>query len=123
MNSSTAGFARGGSFKAAFHRVREAAAVRGPVRDPPAALDRGPAARGAGGERRAGASLWQGSPYRGLERFDFDHALIYCGRTQAVAEAIDALRRLADKATPFLLVAGMSGSGKSSFVRAASCRC
>ncbi|MEA2918802.1 MAG: hypothetical protein QOJ15_10883, partial [Bradyrhizobium sp.] len=42
-------------------------------------------------------SLWQGSPYRGLERFDFNHALIYCGRTQAVSEAIDALRRLAEK--------------------------
>src|SRR5258708_14810399 len=63
-------------------------------------------------------SLWQGSPYRGLERFDFNHALIYCGRTQAVAEAIDALRRMAEKGTPFLLVAGMSGAGKSSFVRA-----
>ncbi|HLQ91966.1 MAG TPA: PDZ domain-containing protein [Xanthobacteraceae bacterium] len=63
-------------------------------------------------------SLWQGSPYRGLEHFDFNHALIYCGRTQAVAEAIDALRRMAEKGTPFLLVAGMSGAGKSSFVRA-----
>src|SRR5258705_13908219 len=52
-------------------------------------------------------------PYTTLFR-----SLIYCGRTQAVAEAIDALRRLADKGTPFLLVAGMSGSGKSSFVRA-----
>src|SRR5258705_9835268 len=41
-------------------------------------------------------------PYTTLFR-----SLIYCGRTQAVAEAIDALRRLADKGTPFLLVAGM----------------
>jgi PDZ domain len=64
------------------------------------------------------ASLWKGSPYRGLERFDFDHALIYCGRTQAVAEAIDALGRQAERDAPFLLVAGMSGAGKSSFVRA-----
>ncbi len=64
------------------------------------------------------SALWKGSPYRGLERFDFDHALIYCGRTQAVAEAIDALRRLAERGTPFLLVAGMSGAGKSSFARA-----
>lgn len=61
---------------------------------------------------------WQGSPFRGLKTFDFEHSLIYCGRTQLVAEALDALRRRAAEGHPFLMVTGMSGVGKSSLVRA-----
>src|SRR5262249_48356304 len=57
---------------------------------------------------------WEGSPFRGLQAFDFEHALIYCGRTGLVSEMLDTLRRRAAAGTGFLMVAGMSGVGKSS---------
>ena len=63
----------------------------------------------------------KGSPFRGLEPFDFEHAPIFFGRTGAVSTAIEALRKTqADKDDPrsFLLVLGASGSGKSSLARA-----
>lgn len=63
----------------------------------------------------------EGSPFRGLEPFDFEHAPIFFGRTAAVSGAIEALRKTqADKDDPrsFLLVLGASGSGKSSLARA-----
>ena len=62
-----------------------------------------------------------GSPFRGLEPFDFKHAPIFFGRTAAVSSAIEALRKTqADTNDPrnFLLVLGASGSGKSSLARA-----
>ncbi|HEY5704728.1 MAG TPA: hypothetical protein VIS96_04060 [Terrimicrobiaceae bacterium] len=66
--------------------------------------------------------VWtEGSPFRGLEPFDFKHAPIFFGRTAAVSGAIEALRKTqADKDDPrsFLLVLGASGSGKSSLARA-----
>ena len=63
----------------------------------------------------------QGSPFRGLEPFDFEHAPIFFGRTAAISGAIETLRKTqADKDDPrsFLLVLGASGSGKSSLARA-----
>ncbi len=66
--------------------------------------------------------VWtEGSPFRGLEPFDFKHAPIFFGRTAAVSGAIEALRKTqSDKDDPrsFLLVLGASGSGKSSLARA-----
>jgi hypothetical protein len=66
----------------------------------------------------AGGDMWTGSPFRGLEPFDFEHALIYCGRTGLVSEVIAALSRCADAGRSFLMIVGMSGAGKSSLVRA-----
>jgi hypothetical protein len=66
----------------------------------------------------SGDQQWTGSPFRGLQPFDFEHALIYCGRTGLITEVIDALRERAGAGRGFLMIIGMSGAGKSSLVRA-----
>ncbi|HKR00796.1 MAG TPA: TIR domain-containing protein, partial [Pyrinomonadaceae bacterium] len=52
-------------------------------------------------------------PYRGLQTFDEEHAEFFFGRDADVQRLIEKL-----KTTHFLAVAGPSGSGKSSLVRA-----
>jgi WD40 repeat protein len=59
-----------------------------------------------------------GSPFRGLNVFEFGDAAIFFGRNRAVSTVLDNLRKQAAKDTPFLLITGMSGCGKSSLVRA-----
>lgn len=71
--------------------------------------------RGADGD---GEPRWTGSPFRGLQPFDVGDALIFCGRTRAVGEVIDALHRQDAAGHPLVLIAGASGSGKSSLARA-----
>lgn len=62
---------------------------------------------------------WQrGSPFRGLQSFEVEHAPVFCGRTTQVSDVLNALRRQAAAGKPFILVAGRSGCGKSSLVRA-----
>ena len=59
-----------------------------------------------------------GSPFRGLQSFDAGHAAVFFGRRRAVEHARERLVDAAGRGTPFLLVLGASGSGKSSLVRA-----
>jgi formylglycine-generating enzyme required for sulfatase activity len=53
------------------------------------------------------------NPYRGLRVFEKEHAAAFFGRAHEVVELVERLR-----AQPWLLVAGRSGTGKSSLVRA-----
>jgi len=60
----------------------------------------------------------EGSPFRGLNVFEFEHSPVFFGRTKAVSEIIDGLRQQAASEKSFVLILGMSGGGKSSLVRA-----
>ncbi|UCC15583.1 MAG: hypothetical protein JSW21_06600 [Gammaproteobacteria bacterium] len=72
----------------------------------------------AGAEAAATAVWKKGSPFRGLQTFDFEHAPIFFGRTKAIGDVLDALRRQATEGRAFVLMLGMSGGGKSSLARA-----
>jgi AAA ATPase domain len=69
-------------------------------------------------QQRAKVHYWKSEPFRGLRCFDFEHAPIFHGRTKAIGEVLDALSSQVNSRTPFVLVLGASGSGKSSLVRA-----
>ncbi len=58
------------------------------------------------------------SPFRGLDAFEFDHADLFFGRARAIATCTERLEQLAASGKAFLLIYGMSGSGKSSLLRA-----
>lgn len=64
------------------------------------------------------ASWSSGSPYRGLQAFQFEHAPIFYGREKMVQRVVNALEKKAHSNTAFVLLLGGSGSGKSSLVRA-----
>ena len=58
------------------------------------------------------------SPFRGLDAFEFDNADLFFGRGHAIAVCTERLEQLAAGGKAFLLIYGMSGSGKSSLLRA-----
>jgi WD40 repeat protein len=64
------------------------------------------------------ARLWMQEPFRGLEPYEFEHAPIFFGQDEALAHAMVQLTANAEAGTPFLLVLGASGSGKSSLAKA-----
>jgi WD40 repeat protein len=58
-------------------------------------------------------------PYRGLEALEPEDAAVFFGRSADIVRGVDALRGLAARKPPRLLVVlGDSGTGKSSFLRA-----
>lgn len=74
--------------------------------------------RSAAGTSEARDVWKKGSPFRGLEAFEFEHAPVFFGRTRGVSDILKALRAQATDGRSFLLILGMSGGGKSSVVRA-----
>jgi hypothetical protein len=70
----------------------------------------------AAGESQA--PIWLGEPFRGLESYEFEHATIFFGRDAAVTKVTEQLAANTRSGCAFLLVAGASGSGKSSLVKA-----
>ncbi|XLZ71185.1 winged helix-turn-helix domain-containing protein [Massilia sp. SR12] len=65
------------------------------------------------------STVWEGgSPFRGLEAFQENHAAIFFGRVQATAQLRDLVMTQAAHGCPMALVLGPSGSGKTSLVRA-----
>jgi WD40 repeat protein len=62
--------------------------------------------------------VWGQAPFRGLEAYEFEHGPIYFGQDDAVGRAILQIAAGSRAGSPFLLVLGASGSGKSSLVKA-----
>jgi WD40 repeat protein len=62
--------------------------------------------------------VWLKAPFRGLEAYEFEHAPILFGQDEALAKAMLQLTANAEAGSPFLLMLGASGSGKSSLVKA-----
>lgn len=71
---------------------------------------------------REGITTWPiatlGSPYPGLLSFGPRHAPVFFGRARDIAVGVEAWSESGQGGTPFLLVVGASGAGKSSLARA-----
>jgi hypothetical protein len=60
----------------------------------------------------------KGSPFCGLAAFGVRHAPVFFGRSHDTTRAVDLWRDTGQRQSPYLLVIGASGSGKSSLARA-----
>ena len=60
----------------------------------------------------------KGSPFRGLSAFGAKHAPVFFGRSDDITRAADLWREAGGRGSPYLLIVGASGSGKSSLARA-----
>jgi tetratricopeptide (TPR) repeat protein len=60
----------------------------------------------------------RGSPFRGLEPYEMQHADVFFGREREIDRGRDRLLATGARGTNFLLIMGPSGSGKSSLARA-----
>ena len=60
----------------------------------------------------------KGSPFPGLAVFEAEQAAVFFGRDRAIEDARRRLTAAAERGTPFLLIVGASGAGKSSLARA-----
>jgi tetratricopeptide (TPR) repeat protein len=108
------------SFKAAFHSFKTPDEFEDTLETHLRALlhERMPQHASAGEDASTRITWHQGSPFRGLEAFESQHAAIFFGRTRAIGEIKDALAQQAADGAAFVLVLGASGCGKSSLVRA-----
>jgi tetratricopeptide (TPR) repeat protein len=103
-----------GEFKAAFHNFASTDAFEHELE---ALLRQWLERKGVLGPRLAWPQE-KGSPFRGLAPFEAEHAAVFFGRDRVIDEARRRLVAAAEAGTPFLLVVGASGAGKSSLARA-----
>jgi WD40 repeat protein len=105
-----------GSFKAASHPFKDSVAFEDMLETHLREL----ISVRIGSASTSGLSIrWhQGSPFRGLDAFEVQHAQIFFGRARARNELREALARQSARGCAFVLVFGASGSGKSSLVKA-----
>ena len=74
--------------------------------------------KAAGGRVTRWPIAVKGSPFRGLAAFGARHASVFFGRSHDTARAIDLWREAGSRGSPYLLVVGASGAGKSSLAHA-----